>query len=124
LAIQRASHKARLDGARRLLWSAYDRPLSRASSESWWRSGIRRWRVLQFRPSVRVFAVGEVLAFIELTVGRASRRAGQFAPAVEAVLIGNDLSVVRELLDEIAGFSVFSFRFSVNRKNSSLNTDD
>ena len=51
-------------------------------------------------------------------------RAGQFAPAVEAVLIRHDLSVIRELPHEIAGFSVFSFRFSVNRKNSSLNTDD
>jgi hypothetical protein len=75
-------------------------------------------------PASGVFAVGEVLAFVELTVGRTSRGAGQFAPAVEAVIIRHDLSVIRELPHGIAGFSVFSFRFSVNRKNSSLNTDD
>jgi hypothetical protein len=70
-------------------------------------------------------SVGSMRFFRVFRVFRGHQlRAGQFAPAVEAVLIRHDLSVIRELPHGIAGFSVFSFRFSVNRKNSSLNTDD
>ena len=54
-------------------------------------------RVLDFGAGVGVFAVGEVLAFPELRVGRAAGRADQCAPRIETVIVRHHLRTVRQL---------------------------